>query len=552
MPNETPRFSILITNFNYATFVGQAIRSALDQNYPADRFQVVVVDDGSTDGSRQVIESFSADPRLLAIFQTNRGQSAAFETGLLATDGDYVCLLDSDDLFLPDKLTRVAARLQQLGLAHDRVLLCHDLFIENSIAGHMTTQSWFDVVGISRLPDQWTLNDPVQSFPFSVPCGLVFSRAVMASVLAAMPTWAFPRGTDGVLCPAAFLQVGSVHYLREKLGVYRVHGGNEFANLVNDVYIPKLNWRERTPRTLRFLYEWLDLLDQPAAERAVAMDYLRRVEHQGRILSASRQPGEPTVNILHLAAPATQKENSHLTHSLQSHGRTYLTEIEGNGLPELIQMAQAYASSKADYILFLRQGDCLDRECIERHVQWRLQGALVGVSCNDVRLVSRQGHIVHADVFRNSGAWKQDMQQIPPLATRLNDWVAPPMSACLFRRTALLDRLFARAAETPVALQHAGFWLAFQLTHHTSGVLRIRDTLTTCTLPDGAAESYGYLSAPAADGGALLLPPIAETVDWFRAFYQAEAALFRQWLPPAWHQRFSAWLASHPTLPSPR
>jgi glycosyltransferase involved in cell wall biosynthesis len=216
VPNETPRFSILITNFNYATFVGQAIRSALDQNYPADRFQVVVVDDGSTDGSRQVIESFSADPRLLAIFQTNRGQSAAFETGLLATDGDYVCLLDSDDLFLPDKLTRVAARLQQLGLAHDRVLLCHDLFIENSIAGHMTTQSWFDVVGISRLPDQWTLNDPVQSFPFSVPCGLVFSRAVMASVLAAMPTWAFPRGTDGVLCPAAFLQVGSVHYLREK------------------------------------------------------------------------------------------------------------------------------------------------------------------------------------------------------------------------------------------------------------------------------------------------------------------------------------------------
>ena len=115
-----PSFSILICNCNYAGFVGQAIQSALDQNYPADRMQVIVVDDGSTDGSRAVIERFKGDtrgdtrgdtkgtvngdidgdakgtPRVQIVFQENRGQTGAFEAGIKLATGDCVCLLDSE------------------------------------------------------------------------------------------------------------------------------------------------------------------------------------------------------------------------------------------------------------------------------------------------------------------------------------------------------------------------------------------------------------------------------------------------------------------------
>ena len=181
--------------------------------------------------------------------------------------------------------------------------------------------------------------------------------------------------------------------------------------------------------------------------------------------------------------------------------------------------------------------------CIRDSLNAHQHTALVGVTCSDVRLVSPQGHLLHADLFRSSGAWKQDLQHVPPLATRLWDWVAPPLSACMFRRTAFLDAFFAQAHSMPEALQAAGTWLCFQLAHHTSGALRIRETLTTCQVPDGAAASYGFFSAPHTPEGSLLAqPPLREALSWFQALVLREPALFKRWLPPAWHQRFGQWV----------
>jgi glycosyltransferase involved in cell wall biosynthesis len=543
-----PSFSVVICNFNYAKFVGQAIQSALNQHYPADRMQVVVVDDGSTDGSRSVYSQFAGDPRFLALLQENRGQTAAFEAGVHAATGEYVCLLDSDDLFLPRKLERLAARIAELREQPDNLFLCHDLLLEDigGASPAIQTQTWFDVVGITRLPDRFTPDQPAQHFPFSIPCGLVFSRAVITACLEAIPGWAFNRGADGILCPAALFKTGRVHYLREQLGVYRIHHDNEFATLVNGRYTPRFNPRGRAPKTLYFLEQWIDALDQPAPQRASALDYLRRLEHLGRTLSASRQLKDPTVSVLVVGRaenPIAVRDS--ITSSLQSHANVDFHSAVDLCLSELEQMAQTYAASKGEYLVFLRAGDRLDREFVERHLHWRQHGALVGLSCNDIRLASSTNTLVHADVLRNSGAWKQNLQQVPPLATTLRDWVAPPMSACLFRRNAFLDRFFERRGELPDELKSAAFWLVFQLQHHTSGVLRILETLTTYRLPGGAAATYGFLSAPTSSDGVLANPPIALAATWLRSFYRDEDALFRQWLPASWHQRFEPWLAAH-------
>src|SRR5688572_4229057 len=103
----TPKVSVIIASYNYGRFVGQAIRSVLDQTW-RDR-EVIVVDDGSTDDTAAVVRTFGDSVR--AIHQANRGLSGARNTGLRAASGQYVACLDSDDLWLPDKLARQVAVL---------------------------------------------------------------------------------------------------------------------------------------------------------------------------------------------------------------------------------------------------------------------------------------------------------------------------------------------------------------------------------------------------------------------------------------------------------
>jgi len=543
--NTLPQFSVVICNYNYAGFVGDAIRSALDQDYPADHVQVVVVDDGSTDQPDAVYASFADNAQVHIRRQENHGQTAAFAAGVRASTGDYVCLLDSDDIFLPDKLRRVAEHIAGLNEALDNLFLCHDLTLNDTSSGvpvrHAAT--WFTMVGIDQLPDCLTLDQPVRHFPFSIPCGLVFSRALIAACLDALPTWDFTRGADGILCPTAFLKTGRVHYLREELGIYRIHGANDFAKLVNGRYEPRFNPHARAPKSLRHLEHWVDMLDQPQPERALALDYLRRVEQFGRRLSASRGLREPVVSIVGLPNPAGEPFSpTQSSENLQSANPVEFVLPSGEPASELQQMGDAYQRAQGEYLVFLPAGDRLDRTFVERHLFLRQQGPLVGVSCSDIRLVSAAGSLVNADVFRNSGAWKPAVQQIPPLATALRDWVAPPRSACLFRRTAFLDRLFAQRHTLAPELQQAGFWLVFQLAHHTGGAVRFQETLGSVRLADGAAASYGYLSAPSDIHGQLQAPPVAVAARWLAQWYQHEPTLFQQWLPPAWHTRFVAWL----------
>jgi glycosyltransferase involved in cell wall biosynthesis len=117
-----PLVSILINNYNYAEFLGEAIDSALAQTYPS--VQVVVVDDGSTDRSRLVIERYQG--RIVPVIKQNGGQASAFNAGFLASTGDIVCFLDSDDLFLPGKVARVVEILEadsEIGWCFDRLRL---------------------------------------------------------------------------------------------------------------------------------------------------------------------------------------------------------------------------------------------------------------------------------------------------------------------------------------------------------------------------------------------------------------------------------------------
>jgi glycosyltransferase involved in cell wall biosynthesis len=96
-----PDVSVIIPTYNRATMVCEAIESVLNQTYKD--LEVIVVDDGSTDGTQEVLRG-RYDERVRYCFQTNSGRSVARNRGLMASRGSYVLFLDSDDLLLPQAL----------------------------------------------------------------------------------------------------------------------------------------------------------------------------------------------------------------------------------------------------------------------------------------------------------------------------------------------------------------------------------------------------------------------------------------------------------------
>jgi len=99
---DAPRVSVIIPTYNRAPMLGRAIKSVLNQTYRD--FELIVVDDCSTDNTEEVVNSFE-DARLRYIkHPTNRGGSAARNSGISSSSGDYIGFLDDDDEWLPDKL----------------------------------------------------------------------------------------------------------------------------------------------------------------------------------------------------------------------------------------------------------------------------------------------------------------------------------------------------------------------------------------------------------------------------------------------------------------
>jgi glycosyltransferase involved in cell wall biosynthesis len=98
------RTSVIINNFNYARFVGNAIDSAREQTWPD--VEVIVVDDGSTDGSQEQIARHADD--VITVFKENGGQASCFNVGFAASTGDIIIFLDADDMLLPTAVERIA------------------------------------------------------------------------------------------------------------------------------------------------------------------------------------------------------------------------------------------------------------------------------------------------------------------------------------------------------------------------------------------------------------------------------------------------------------
>ncbi|HEY4356853.1 MAG TPA: glycosyltransferase [Acidobacteriaceae bacterium] len=219
------KVSILLNNYNYAPYLGAAIESALCQTYRD--FELLIVDDGSTDGSRAIIDSYT-DPRIVKIYQENAGQGAAFKTGFQHATGDYIAFLDSDDLWDPMKLETCIGVLE----AHpDITLLNHRYRYIDAQGGEMKEPSEFQYTErYDLIADLTRLSTSLSLSPTSF---IMAKRSECLKLGYESSEWRI--GADTPVGIELGMR-GRIWNLNLVLGSYRVHGNNLwYRTLSNEV-----------------------------------------------------------------------------------------------------------------------------------------------------------------------------------------------------------------------------------------------------------------------------------------------------------------------------
>ena len=235
--NDKP-VSVIIANFNYAAFIGAAIDSALALHWA--NVEVIVVDDGSHDGSREVIGSYG--DKITAIFQENQGQVPACNRGLAASSGQWVIFLDSDDMLHPD-LLQEAAKLWHPGVSK---IQCQMLRVDAAGKSLEAISPQYKVKPDPELIREWV--STTSAYPTPPGSGNIYARWYLEELFPLdAGIWDF---TDSP-CLAAAPYFGDVETIIRPLVYYRIHGRNDSQMVSFD---PRLAVRDIERAQRRFNY----------------------------------------------------------------------------------------------------------------------------------------------------------------------------------------------------------------------------------------------------------------------------------------------------------
>jgi len=220
--------SILINNYNYGRFLREAIDSALNQTYP--NTEVIVVDDQSTDDSREIIASYG--DRIIPVLKENGGHGSTFNAGFAVSKGSLICYLDSDDVWLPTKVERIV----EAALAHpDAVLIYHR--VQPVSADLRPIHKVFPTVLL-----QGDISAKVKGAGGWWACAPTSAQCLTRCVLERIGP--LPE-KELQTAPDAFFQyllpfLGPVVGVREPLVLYRRHGANDSSTVAFGEKAPEL------------------------------------------------------------------------------------------------------------------------------------------------------------------------------------------------------------------------------------------------------------------------------------------------------------------------
>jgi glycosyltransferase involved in cell wall biosynthesis len=251
--NTHPTVSVIIATYNMARFLPHALESALAQTYEA--IEVQVVDDGSTDDTRHVLDPFLTDPRVRYHYQDNGGQASAKNRGIQEAGGEIVGFLDADDMWMTQKLERqlpLFAEQPQVGVVYSRLQEIDESGNPLGVLGHRLHRGWVtkplfvrNFVGFNTALVRKACLEEADGFDETLGMGIDWDL---------------------------WLRISTRHqfdYVNEALTYYRVWDGQMSRNFEG-------RYRSAFRIMSRFLAEHPDLLDPPTVRQAWADSFVNR------------------------------------------------------------------------------------------------------------------------------------------------------------------------------------------------------------------------------------------------------------------------------------
>lgn len=212
---RSPQVTCVMTAFNYERFIRGALRSVLDQDYPAEKLDVVVVDDGSTDSTAAVVREVAAESggRVKLVQQPNAGLAAATTTALEHARGEFIGICDADDEWLPGK---VRAQVEVLQTRPEVSAIYGDMQVIDE-SGHLIAPSFFASQHVT--PRRGQVLEELLELNFTTNSTLMFRAEHVTPVPARSPYADYWLVTHAAAA-------GELEVIEQPLSSYRLHSSN--------------------------------------------------------------------------------------------------------------------------------------------------------------------------------------------------------------------------------------------------------------------------------------------------------------------------------------
>ena len=264
-----PFISVVIDTYNHERFIEEAIASALQQDLPASEFEIVIVDDGSTDRTPEIVRKF--EPRVRLLQKANGGQASTINFGTAHAQGTYIAFLDGDDVWLPNKLSRVA---QEIEANAGAVLIYHKYCFWDDKENRTWDPEYFNEVSGDVLSDPRKLVRYIAA-PTS---SLVFRRDALLRVMPVPEECSFMWDAYAV---STVIFLGPVVAIGEQLTKNRVHGQNLWFAEKGEPDPEVLRRRVKTRgAAIRSIQNWIRFNAPPSsqAQARVLLDVWRTIQ----------------------------------------------------------------------------------------------------------------------------------------------------------------------------------------------------------------------------------------------------------------------------------
>ena len=273
---KAPFFSVLIDTYNHGHYVEEAVSSVLAQDFPREEREILVVDDGSTDDTAARLRKFGNAIRYL--YKSNGGQASALNYGFANARGEMIALLDADDVWLPQKLSRIYEAFQQ---NPDAGMAYHRLYWWDGANKAEADRYFIPVSG--RVPES---RSALLQYPMASTSCLAFRRAPLEKLL---PIPDVLRSQADAFLTALIIFIAPIIAVEDYLGKYRLHATNLFQTTAAKPSLAQIEHRiAMRAALLDEIKRWLNRNgDLRSADlRAYLMQWKKAQEQDGFALQA--------------------------------------------------------------------------------------------------------------------------------------------------------------------------------------------------------------------------------------------------------------------------